>query len=236
MRAIYKRELQSYFYTPVGYVFMGVFLCIAGVLFTLSYIRGRSGEILPMLGQFSLMWLLLCPLLTMRAFAGERQRKTDRLLMSAPVSPMGVTAGKFLAACTVLMATALLSLSYILAIALSTRVYPGEVFVGYLGFILQGCAFVALDLAVSSAARSLPTAAFLAFGVNVLLWLLDLLAGGVGSSWARGALRFFSLYVRYEPFLIGQLSLSGVLYYVGFCLLMLFIAARVQDTRRFSGL
>ena len=94
MRAIWKRELQGYFYTPVGYVFMGVFLLLASVMFYVSIMQNRSSDLPTFIGMLSYLWMLLCPVLTMRLLAEERQRRTDQLLLTSPVSLPGVVLGK----------------------------------------------------------------------------------------------------------------------------------------------
>ena len=110
MRAIWKRELQSYFFTPMGYIFIGIFLLISSVLFFLSILRQHSGDLPTFIGQMSYLWMLLSPILTMRLLAEERQKRTDQLLLTSPVSLTGIVTGKYLAAVTVLGITAVTTL------------------------------------------------------------------------------------------------------------------------------
>ena len=235
MLAIWKRELQSYFYTPVGYVFMGVFLALSGTFFYMLMLGSRSSDVLTFLGQLSYLWMLLSPVLTMRLLAEEKQKRTDQLLLTSPVSLPGIVLGKYLAAFTVMIFTVLLTLIYVLIIAMYGAVYPSELLVGYLGFILQGGAFLALDLFISGCASSQVTAAVTAFGVNLALWLLDLLAGSMTQSWARDVLYFFSLYDRYNPFLMGQLSFASIGYDLSFIAAFLALTIHRLDSRRYRG-
>ena len=117
MLAIWKRELQSYFYTPVGYVFMGVFLALSGTFFYMLMLGSRSSDVLTFLGQLSYLWMLLSPVLTMRLLAEEKQKRTDQLLLTSPVSLPGIVLGKYLAAFTVMIFTVLLTLIYVMIIA-----------------------------------------------------------------------------------------------------------------------
>lgn len=235
MLAIWKRELQSYFYTPVGYVFMGVFLALSGTFFYMLMLGSRSSDVLTFLGQLSYLWMLLSPVLTMRLLAEEKQKRTDQLLLTSPVSLPGIVLGKYLAAFTVMIFTVLLTLIYVLIIAMYGAVYPSELLVGYLGFILQGGAFLALDLFISGCASSQVTAAVTAFGVNLALWLLDLLAGSMTQSWVRDVLYFFSLYNRYNPFLMGQLSFASIGYDLSFIAAFLALTIHRLDSRRYRG-
>lgn len=235
MLAIWKRELQSYFYTPVGYVFMGVFLALSGTFFYMLILGSRSSDVLTFLGQLSYLWMLLSPVLTMRLLAEEKQKRTDQLLLTSPVSLPGIVLGKYLAAFTVMIFTVLLTLIYVLIIAMYGAVYPSELLVGYLGFILQGSAFLALDLFISGCASSQVTAAVTAFGVNLALWLLDLLAGSMTQNWVRDVLYFFSLYDRYNPFLMGQLSFASIGYDLSFIAAFLALTIHRLDSRRYRG-
>lgn len=235
MLAIWKRELQSYFYTPVGYVFMGVFLALSGTFFYMLMLGSRSSDVLTFLGQLSYLWMLLSPVLTMRLLAEEKQKRTDQLLLTSPVSLPGIVLGKYLAAFTVMIFTVLLTLIYVLIIAMYGAVYASELLVGYLGFILQGGAFLALDLFISGCASSQVTAAVTAFGVNLALWLLDLLAGSMTQSWVRDVLYFFSLYDRYNPFLMGQLSFASIGYDLSFIAAFLALTIHRLDSRRYRG-
>ena len=234
MLIVYRRDLLAYFRTPVGYVFMGVFLTLSGLLFYLYNLQNLSGDLLTFLSQLTLLVMLLCPLLTMRLICEERQKKTDQLLLTSPVSLDSMVMGKYLAAATVMLGTVLLTNVFTLIVAIYGKVYAGEWFVGYLGFALQSLAFLALDLFVTCFAKNQMTGAVAAFGANFLLWMADLLADNLPVAWAGEALKFVSLYDRYEPFRLGQLSYSGVLFFVSFIACCLVAATRVMDARRFS--
>ena len=234
MIAVWKREMQSYFYTPVGYVFMGVFLTLSSVIFFLQIMSQRSSDLLTFIGNMSYLWMLLCPVLTMRLLAEEKQKKTDQLLLTSPVSLPGIVLGKYLAAVTVLLLTAGLTLLFALVVALYGRVYPAELAVNYLGFILQGCAFVAMDLFLSGCAANPVTAAVLAFGANFLMWILDLLENAVQAEWLSEILRFLSIYRRNEPFMMGQLSFAGILFDLSFIAVFLALTVYHLDRKRYS--
>lgn len=235
MISVWKRELQSYFFTPVGYLFMGVFLALSSVMFYLQILAQRSSDLLTFIGQISYLWMLLCPVLTMRLLAEERQKRTDQLLLTSPVSLTGVVLGKYLAAVTVMVATVLLTMVYALIVAIYGQVYPGELMVGLTGFILQGCAFIALDLFISGCAANPVSAAVMAFGVNFALWILDMVESSVSIQWLADILNFFSLYARNEPFLMGQLSFASIGFDLSFAAACLVLTIHTLDSRRYRG-
>lgn len=235
MISVWKRELQSYFYTPVGYLFMGVFLALSSVMFYLQILSQRSSDLLTFIGQISYLWMLLTPVLTMRLLAEEKQKRTDQLLLTSPVSLPGIVLGKYLAAVTVMVLTVLLTMVYALIVAIYGQVYPGELTVGLLGFLLQGCAFIALDLFISGCASTPVSAAVMAFGVNFALWILDMVESSVSAAWLSNLLSFFSLYARNEPFLMGQLSFASIGYDLSFAAACLVLTIHLLDSRRYRG-
>lgn len=234
MRTIWKREVQSYFYTPVGYIFSGVFLLISSIMFLLTILQQRSGDLPVFIGEMSYLWMLLSPVLTMKLLAEEKQKKTDQLLLTSPVSLPGIVIGKYLAALTLLLATVLLTLLFVLIVALYGQVWPAEIAVCYLGLILQGCAFTAMDLFISGCVSSPVTAAILSFGANFLVWMADMLADTVSTEWICNVLEFISLYSRNEPFLMGQLSFAGLIYELSFATAFLTLTVWMLDRRRYS--
>ena len=98
MKAIFKREFCSYFNTPIGYVYLALFLAGNGILFSVSTIlRGSASSIQSYFVLSTLSLVLLIPILTMKVFSEEKKSKTDQLLFTAPVSLFSVVLGKFLA-------------------------------------------------------------------------------------------------------------------------------------------
>ena len=235
MFAIFKRELRSYFTSLVGYVVIGVMLAFTGLYYSANCLVYGTSDFSTVLYSTTLVMLFLLPALTMRSFADERRNKTDQLLLTSPVSLSGMVLGKYAAAYTVMVATVVLTLGFVAVVAVYGRVYPAEMAVASLGFILQGGAFLALDLFISGCAKNQVTAAVFAFGANFVLWMLDLLENAVNSSFFSSVLSFFSLYQRAEPFLMGQLSAASVVYDITFAAAFLLLTIHTLDARRYRG-
>ena len=235
MTAIWRREVQSYFTTATGYVYIGIFLLISSILFQLQILQTRSSDLLTFLGQMSYLWMLLSPVLTMRLMAEEKQKQTDRLLLSSPVSLTGIVVGKYLAALTVMLLTVILTFVYVGIVGAYGAVYPGEILTGYLGFMLQGMAFAAIDLLMSSLASGQVTAVLYAFGANFILWMLDMLSLSLPATVGR-VLDFISLYSRNEPFLMGQLSFASIIFDLAVTVLALALTVYGLDRARRRGL
>lgn len=103
MKAIYKRELNSYFHTMIGYVFIAFLVAYAGVYFMAYNLNYGYPYFSYVLTGILFVLLIAVPVLTMRSFAEDRKNKTDQLLLTSPVSLPKVVLGKYLAMVTILM-------------------------------------------------------------------------------------------------------------------------------------
>ena len=234
MKTVFKREFLSFFRTPIGYVFLGVFSALSSVIFYLNNITTLSGELLIFLSQLTLLVMLLSPLLTMRLLSDEQQKHTEKLLLSSPVPLPSIVLGKFLAAASVMMIAIALTNVCTFIMMLYGTAFAGEWFVGYLGFTLQALSFLAIDFFLTCFAGNQASAALLAFAGNLVLWMLDLIADAISVPFIAQALRFISLYDRYEPFLLGQLSFASLTFFLTFIALFVIATMRLLDARRFS--
>ena len=231
MFAVYKRELKSYFLTPSGYVFIGVFLLLGSIFFIIGNLAARSGNMLSLLSSMSYVWMLLSPILAFKLLSA-RNDGGDQVLFSSSLSLTRIVLGKYLAACTILLASVLLSFIYPVMISVLGTLYIPETAVGYLGFLLLGCSFLALDMLIASMTRTPMVAVIASFGVHLLLWLSGLFAQAVSVPFVSSVLSFLSLYDRLSPFLSGRLSLANLLFDLSFCAVMLFLCIRVLDSHR----
>ena len=246
MLAIWKREVQNYFLTPIGYVFMGIFLVIGGLFFYLSNVRAMSSDLTTLFGNLAYLLMLLVPILTMRLISEEKRSKSDQLLLTSPRSISDIVVGKFLAACTVLLATVAVTLIYIIVIVTYTPqsvfvpggVHAGLIVSNYLGFFLLGCCYIAIGTLVSAMTESQVSAAVLTLGINFVLMLLEGYASQIvmpsALSFLNTVVSWLSLQRRLYDFMAGSLSVANVFYYLSFCGIFLFLAVRVIDKRRWS--
>ena len=238
MLAIWKRELQNYYLTPIGYVFMGIFLLVGGIMFSLSNIYSASATLAGMLNNLNYIFMLIVPILTMKLLSEEKRSKTDQLLLTSPRSIWDIVLGKFLAACSVILISTAITMFYVIILAVySNATYPALIATNYLGFLLLGFSYVAIGVLMSALTESQVSAAVLTIGVNLLLQILESVGSSVsipGFPLLNTVISWFSLYSRYYDFAAGILSLANVFYYISFCGVMLFLAVRVIDKRRWS--
>ncbi len=234
MKAIYLRETRSYFSTMTAYVFIGVCLLVCGILFTANNINGSSASFSSVTGSISYVMILIVPLLTMRLFAEEKKNKSDQMLLTSPVSVTGIVLGKFASAFTVLLITLAVSLVFPAILAALGDPYAGEIALGYLGIVLLGGAFIAIGVFISSLTENQLTAAVMTIGVLLLLWLLDSILPRITNPTLNTIVSSLSLYRRFEPFQLGVLSVSSVVYFISCIFLFLFFTVKIIDNKRWS--
>lgn len=234
MTAVLERELQEYFKTMLGYVFIASFLFLAGLWFSVNNIRALNAEFNTTLNDCIYVLLLTAPLLTMRLLAEERKTKREQLLLTSRLSLFSIVVGKFLAAFSVFAITVCLTGVYPLLLFLLGNPSLAQIVNGYVGFLLIGAVFIAVGVFVSALTENQLTAAAGTYGLLLLFVTLDLLVAQVRVGWLTAILQWFSVFRRFKPFQFGSFSVSSAVYYLVFCSAFLFLTGMVMERRRWS--
>ncbi len=174
MIAIMIREFRTYFQTPVGYVFMGLFLLVAGFFFTFGNLMNNSSYYTSFLGNILFLYLFAVPLLTMRLLSEERRQRTDQLLLTSPITVVDIVLGKFFAAMLVFLVTLLVTVLYAVVVGIFGDLAVWQTVGGYIGFALLGSSFIALGILVSAVSENQVSAAFFTFFALLFIWFLNL--------------------------------------------------------------
>lgn len=251
--AIYRRELQSYFASPLAYTIAGVFWLLSGFFFVsiLNVIMQQSAladasgfqgafdapyQLLQnFLGVQSSIVMFILPVLSMGLYAEERKRGTLELLATSPVTNWVVALGKWLAVVTFFLTLVLPMLIY-QAIAFSAANPPlsfGLVVLGHVGLVLLAAAVLALGMFISSLTDSTILAAIATFGLILLLWVIDVVAQQVPGP-LGAALGHLSLLKHYTNLIQGVLDSSSIVLFVSYAVLGIFLTAQSVDALRFQ--
>ena len=173
MWAIFKKELKTYFLSPIGYVAIGIFMVMYSIFFYLTTITYGSvfmGDLYYATARYGL--LLIIPLLTMRIFAEERKNGTEQLLLTSPRSVTSIVLGKFLAAVTVILITLILSIIYPIIISFFGTVNIPTLIVTIIGFLLVAMAAISIGMLASSITENQIISAIITIVVLVAPWFL----------------------------------------------------------------
>ena len=241
MKAIIKRELLAYFNSGIGYIFCAVYLFFAALNFSTVLMQGRS-DLFPQI-YFAMLniILLILPVLTMRLFSEERRQKTDQLLLTSPVGVWPLVCGKFFAALTVYAGCTAFTLVYVIVFWFLSpgsmwMVSPGLGLImgNILGATLFGAAFIAVGMFISSLTESQVVAAIGTFFVATIFIILDVVPLDTANLAFVRAVTSISFVYRYNPFTIGILDLTSVVFFLSICVIFIFLTVRMIERRRWS--
>ncbi len=233
MVAIFKRELKSYFSSPLGYIILLVYLAMYGWIFSQLYAVGVPQTSL-IFSYFSFITAFLIPVLTMRLFSEERRQKTDRALFTAPVSITSIVMGKFLAALAMFGMSQAITIVYQTIFAFNVTVDWVNYFSYLIGTILMAAALISVGLFISCLTDSQIVAAVISIAVSVLLFSLDGFFSGVELQWIAKVVEWISFQGRYNTFIEGLFDLANTVYFISFSAVFIFLTIRVQESKRWA--
>ncbi len=244
---IARKDIRSYFYSPVAYCVIGSFLLLVGWMF--SNLFGYYVESLqqfaafsaggkptltenllrPLFGNMNVVLLFVAPFVTMRLLAEETKDHTMELLRTAPLKPLHIVLGKFCAGLGVILIMLAATLVYPALLYFMTDPDWGVVFCGYLGVVLLAATYVAIGLFWSSRTENQIVAAVLTFGTLLFLWLIQWSADRAGPIWSD-VLNHLSLIGHFTNFSQGLVDSTDIIFYLTFTGFALFVTNLGLDT------
>lgn len=234
MTAVFKREVRAYFQSPLGYVFIAVMYFFTAYYFFTYNLYSNTTDMSMLFDQLFSVVLFLVPILTMRLMSEDKRSRTEQLLLTAPVSRIGIVLGKYLSAfCVYLVA---ISASLLMAVVLSFYGEPDwPVIIGnIIGLVLLGASLIAVCMFLSSITESQVIAAVSGFAVSLLLVLMDAMINVVSGKVVQQLFSYMSFNGRYNGFTIGIIDFSNVLFFVSIGALFILLTAAVLEKRRWS--
>jgi ABC-2 type transport system permease protein len=234
MGAIFRREVQSYFTSPIGYIFLAAFYGFSAVFFAASSLQSASTKMDTLFSEIMILLVVLIPILTMRTMSEDKKSKTDQCLLTAPVSLGGIVVGKFLASLVVYSCAVAITVVYAVIVAgyasMDWLVIIGNV----IGLELLGAAFIAIGIFCSSLTENQVVAAVISFIVMLALDMLSSLGSLIPVDFISDILADISFYERYSGFTYGLFDLSNVLFFISAVVIALFLTVRVLEKRRWA--
>lgn len=224
MFAVLKKELKSYFLSPVGYVVIGVFLLCFSIFFYLTAFTAGSVDLGALYYYTALYGLIIIvPILTMRMFAEERKNGTEQLLLTSPTSMTKVIFGKLLAALSVIVITLVISLIFFAIISFFGEPRILKVFVAMIGFILISIA----ALSVGMFASSLTENQIIAGIITVAFLIISLFIPDISSAFSG-----FTLINFYTGFAQGVISIENIIILLAFSAVFISLTAIIMQRKR----
>ncbi len=236
---IFKRELASYFITPLAYVFIIIFLFLSGIFtfYVGGFFERNQADLVSFFQLLPWLFLFLIPAITMRLWSEERKQGTIELMMTLPVSLANAVIGKFLAAWVFTILT--IALTFPLWVTVNYLGEPdnGVILASYIGSSLLAGAFLAIGAFISALSKN----QVISFVVTVVVCLLFILAGhGVVINFFRewapevvvNAISQLSLLTNFQSIAKGLIDARAVVYYLSMIVCFLIACAITVDMKK----
>ncbi|MFP4205547.1 MAG: ABC transporter permease subunit [Spirochaetaceae bacterium] len=235
MFAVARRELATYFNSPIAYIVVIVFLAFTSSWF--FYVRRFLAQNVASMREFfaiiPIVFVILIPAVTMRSWAEEHKSGTAEVLLTLPISEGRIVAGKFLGALALLAVMLLLTLPVPLTVSPLGDFATGQIIGQYIGTLLLGAVCISVGLFVSSLCRNQVSAFVLGVVVLLGLTLVNQLSVVVElPSGLGGLLNRLSLGYRFADFEKGLLDSRDVTYYLLLSFLFLYLNAKALVLRK----
>jgi ABC-2 type transport system permease protein len=230
-----KKELNSYFNVPLGYIVASVFLIASGWLFMQGFFISGEASMRYFFSLMPVILIFILPAVTMSSWAEEKKSGTAEVLLTLPVENIQAVLGKFFSAFVFLLI--LLVLTFPVPMMIGNVGVPdqGIIFAGYLGTIFLGAAYIAIGLWISSITKNQIIAflmalvvifAFYIVGSSLILDTMPNIVASVGKD--------LSLSTHFNSILRGVLSLKDLIYYISVIVFFLFLNTRAVAERNWK--
>ena len=236
MKAIFKREVKSYFTGMIGWVVAAVSLFFLGLYYTNRNLLYASSDFASVLYTMTMILLFLLPAISMRSFAEERKNRTDQLLLTSPVSIPAIVAGKFLAEVAVFALPLAAAVLMPLILKAFGTVSLVAAYSAVLGYLLLGSACLAVGTWISALTENQILAYLATFGALLVAYIMD----GIQTMFTTGNLAFnavLSALALFDPFqdiVGGMFSIPAIVYYLSVIGLFLFLTGQALERRRWN--
>jgi ABC-2 type transport system permease protein len=228
---ISRRELRTYFNSPVAYIVVTVFTLITGYLFFAQLFVEQQAEMRGFFGTMPWMFMFLAPAITMRLLADERSSGTLELLITMPVRDWEVVMGKFLAAMGLLCTALGLTLVFAITVRAIGPLDRGPTIAGYLGLLLMGGAYVSIGVMCSAFTRNSIVAFIVAFAISFALFLFQHIGQFMPPA-LQPLISFLSIGSHFENIGRGIIDTRDVIYYLSVMAISLLLATLSLESRR----
>ena len=234
MIAICKREIRSFFNSPVGYVCIAALAALYGYYYYLVMAIGSTSYISAVYQTMFSFSMMIIPIITMKSMSDDQKNKTDQALLTAPVGVTSIVVGKFLACFFVFFVASTLGLLPAVAMSFFSNPPWGEIIGNYIGTLLYGGAMISIGVFISSLTVSQIIAAIGTFIVSILLMYIDMVASTVNNTVVSTIVEWISFTNRYTTFAQGLFSISSTVFFLSVAAVFVFLTARRLESRRWS--
>ncbi len=230
---IFRRELSAYFFSPMAYIVISVFLLITGWFFTSELFLSNSSSLRNVFEIITFIFIFFIPAFTMRLLSEERKSGTIELLVTMPVSDLEIVLGKYFAGLGLLIVALFFSLPYAFTLMVLGQPDIGMLICGYLGLVLLGASYVSIGVFASTVSKNQVVAFIIAFTIIFTLWLIDKFLI-IMPVYLVPMLQFLSIDYHFNNIARGVIDSRDLLYYLSLIVFMLSLSKLSLERRKWN--
>ncbi len=228
---IFRREMRSYFNSPVAYIVITLFLLVSGYFFSSTLFINNSADLRSLFGIAGFILMLFTPAVTMRLLAEERRAGTIEILVTLPVKDEEIVVGKFLAGFALTAISIVLTFIAYLTIASLGNADFGAALGGYLGLILMSGVYVAIGLFTSSLSPNQIIAFIVGFIIIFAFFMLDKILPFLPDA-LTSFFQYLSIDYHYSNISRGVIDSRDLIYYFSMIFFFLYLAVKMTQLRK----
>ena len=232
LKAIYFKEMRSYFNSPMAYIFLVIFTVINGYFFTQTFFLFNQSDMRSLFNIIPLVYLFFIPAITMSLIAREKNLGTMEVMSTLPLKDLDFVAGKFLAALSLIIVGLFITLVHFFTlIQVGTNIDYGAVFTGYLGLALAGAVYSSIGTFASSITDNQVVAFIIGIFIVIIFFLMDKMLMFVPVS-LTGIIQYLSVDYHLSNISRGVIDSRNLIYFASVVSFFLFMTVRVLEIRK----
>ncbi len=232
LKAIYFKEMRSYFNSPMAYIFLVIFSVINGYFFTRTFFLFNQSDMRSLFNIIPLVYLFFIPAITMSLIAREKNLGTMEVMSTLPLKDLDFVAGKFLAALSLVLIGLFITLVHFFTlIQVGTNIDYGAVFTGYLGLALAGAVYSAVGTFASSVTDNQVVAFIIGIFIVIIFFLMDKMLMFVPVS-LTGIIQYLSVDYHLSNISRGVIDSRNLIYFASVVGFFLFMTVRVLEIQK----
>ena len=232
LKAIYSKEMKSYFNSPIAYIFLVIFAIINGYFFTRTFFLFNQSDMRSLFNIIPLVYIFFIPAITMSLIAREKNLGTMEVISTLPLKDLDFVVGKFLSSLSLIVIGLIVTLIHFFTLTqVGTNIDYGAIFTGYLGLTLAGAVYCSIGTFASSLTDNQVIAFIIGIFIVMIFFLMDKMLMFVPIS-LTGIIQFISIDYHLSNISRGVIDSRNLIYFSSVIGFFLFMTVRVLEIRK----
>ena len=232
LKAIFYREMKSYFNSPMAYIFLIIFAIINGYFFTRTFFLFDQSDMRSLFNIIPLVYIFFIPAITMSLIAKEKNLGTMEVISTLPLTDWDFVLGKFLSAISLIKISLIITFVHFFTLTqVGTNIDYGAIFSGYLGLVLVGAVYCSVGIFASSLTDNQVVAFIIGIFIVIIFFLMDKMLMFV-PIYLTSLIQFLSVDYHLSNISRGVIDSRNLIYFFSIIGFFLFMTVRVLEIRK----